>query len=574
MPIRYSSVVGGSSSSGFNLDIGSSGNTTFAFSEAQPAGGYSITSQLSDSTIEFYAIAEDGTLAGYSSSKALSASKDFDRIVVYGATPNDLITFEFKETTLPATSGDQDSGAAPFITSVSNADLANIDDSTIVTGGNFANNVVVTFTGTDNISRNPKSVVRTNSTQLIVTRPDNFLEDDAPYTLEVSNPGIPQSAYATTTSSLTAGGDPVWVTSDALPDSVVGIAYSFTIEATDPDNGLISYSVVSALPTGLSLNSSSGEISGAPTNSGSFSFVISATDSSGNITNKSFSLEVSPDLVAGGDVVEQGGYKIHTFTSNGTLTVYATTSNIEYLVVAGGGGGGKDSFSSNRGSGGGGAGGYRSSVIGELSGENSTAESTLSLTAGQYAITVGAGGAAAPGTLNEDVRGFSGEDSSIIGNGIDITSLGGGGAGGHNTGGAYPGRNGGSGGGGGNGQVASSGTPGQGFGGGSSVNVSPYAGSGGGGAGSASSNVTGNIASAGGIGIASSITGTSVYRAGGGGGHDAYNGGAGGDGGGGAGGGGSSNGSSGQEYSGGGGGGSRGTPGAGGSGIVIVRYPI
>ena len=53
MPIRYSSVVGGSSSTGFNLDVGASGNTTFYFDSAQPAGGYSITSQLADSSIEF-----------------------------------------------------------------------------------------------------------------------------------------------------------------------------------------------------------------------------------------------------------------------------------------------------------------------------------------------------------------------------------------------------------------------------------------------------------------------------------------------------------------------------------------
>lgn len=114
MPIRYSSVVGGSGGSGFNLDVGSSGNTTFELSEVQPAGGYSITSQLADTTIEFYAIAEDGTLAGYTNTKSLTASKDFDTMVVYGATNNDLITFEFKETTSPTTSGQETSGVAPF----------------------------------------------------------------------------------------------------------------------------------------------------------------------------------------------------------------------------------------------------------------------------------------------------------------------------------------------------------------------------------------------------------------------------------------------------------------------------
>jgi len=72
MGISFSNFGGASSSTGtgFNLDVGSSGNNTFVFSEAQPAGGYSVTSQLTDATLEFYAIAPDGTLAGYTNTKA------------------------------------------------------------------------------------------------------------------------------------------------------------------------------------------------------------------------------------------------------------------------------------------------------------------------------------------------------------------------------------------------------------------------------------------------------------------------------------------------------------------------
>jgi hypothetical protein len=525
------------------------------FSEAQPAGGYSITSQLTDATVEFYAIAEDGTLAGYTNTKSLAASKDFSKMVVYGATNNDLITFEFKPTTLPTANGDQDSGAAPFIASVSDADLASIDDTTIITGGNFATNVAVTFTGTDNVVRSPKSIVRTDSTQLIVTRPDDFLEDNSPYTIEVSNPGIPQSAYKTSTSSVTAGGDPVWVTTaGALTGGQAATAYSFTLQATDPDGNNISYSLVSgSLPPGLSLNSSTGEISGTPTTLAAGPFTIAATDASGNSTNRSFSIEVS--VASGGTTTAIDGYVVHTFTASGTFDLYADV-NLEYLVVAGGGGGGGNQYHS----GGGGAGGL-------LQGQ-------IFKTAGSYSIEVGAGGS--PGANSQ--QGNNGINSSALG----LTSFGGGGAGSYQVAGGN-GRSGGSGGGAAGEMNATSfggsGTPGQGNDGGRNDQNVPGGGGGAGGVGgNANHGSPNNIAGNGGIGLESSISGTPTYYAGGGG-ASVRAGEVGGQGGlGGGGNGNASTGNPGQPNTGGGAGGpERDTStnnATGGSGIVIIRYAI
>jgi hypothetical protein len=74
----------------------------------------------------------------------------------------------------------------------------------------------------------------------------------------------------------------------------------------------------------------------------------------------------------------------------GTLAVAGASTSpaltIEYLVIAGGGSGG------NFAGGGGGAGGYRSSVIGALSGANSSAEPVLTLTPlTNYSVTIGGG---------------------------------------------------------------------------------------------------------------------------------------------------------------------------------------
>ena len=134
----------------------------------------------------------------------------------------------------------------------------------------------------------------------------------------------------------------------------------------------------------------------------------------------------------GGTIVSIAGYKVHIFNSSGT---FATTSSwpsgrtIEYVVVAGGGGCGN-------GESGGGAGGYL------------TATGVTAALSTNYAVTVGAGG---PQTTN-------GDNSSIIGGAISVTSIGGG-AGGDV---ASNGQNGGSGGGGGTDEVGGNGAGGYG----------------------------------------------------------------------------------------------------------------
>jgi hypothetical protein len=333
MPIRYSSVVGASASSGFNLDIGTSGNTTFVFSGAQPAGNYSITSQLTDTSIEFYAVAEDNTLAGYTNNKALTATKDFNRLVVYGATNNDLITFEFKSTSSAASSGDIDGGAAPYITAISVVDLPNIDDTTIISGGNFATNVAVTFTGVDLVARSAKSIVRTDSTQLVVTRPDSAIQDYAPYTITVTNPGIPDSVIRTyTQSNILVGGDPVWSTSTTLPEFTKNVAYSQTVSATDPDSSSISYSFQSGtLPPGLSFDSATATISGTPIDGYDKVFTIRATDQGGNTTDRQFTLPNIPPSWTTTSIATP----VKSLSYSFQLVATADTSIVSYAIVSG-----------------------------------------------------------------------------------------------------------------------------------------------------------------------------------------------------------------------------------------------
>ena len=221
---------------------------------------------------------------------------------------------------------------------------------------------------------------------------------------------------------------------------------------------------------------------------------------------------------------------------------------VEVLVVAGGGSGG------SRDAGGGGAGGLI---------YNSAYQIT---NAAAITVTIGAGGASV-GSGNHD-PGNQGSNS-VFGS---LTAIGGG------AGGAYSNvaGNGGSGGGaGGDTGTPGNGTAGQGNSGGGNGGT-PYTGGGGGGAGTVGTTVTSDeYGGAGGNGQTFSISGTSTTYAGGGGGGGGNAGGAGGTGGGGA---GSTGGAAtaGTSNTGGGGGAARnsGFPsGAGGSGIIIVRYP-
>ena len=259
---------------------------------------------------------------------------------------------------------------------------------------------------------------------------------------------------------------------------------------------------------------------------------------------------------SGGDLVydirvDGISYRVHKFTTVGTSTFTppAEVTSVEYLVVGGGGGGG--SSSGTGGSGGGGAGGVATGTY---------------AVSGSVTVTVGAGGAkgGSPAT-----NGTSGQNSSLG----TIIAFGGGGGGTQSS----PGKPGGSGGGG--GAYTSTGgnaTTGQGYNGGSHPSGLPenscYWAAGGGGAGGLGVTINSSSPNGGngGIGIVSSINGTSMYYAGGGG--------AGPSGVGGLGGGGSVDwtGYPGVNGTGGGGGGAyTSSYGAdGGSGVVIIRYPI
>ena len=293
----------------------------------------------------------------------------------------------------------------------------------------------------------------------------------------------------------------------------------------------------------------------------------------------------------GGTVTTSGNFKIHTFTGDGCFVVSDAgnsigSNKVDYLVVAGGGAGGW----ANGGGGGGGAGGLRySNCTYSTPAPDPSAGTALPVCVQTYPITVGGGGA--PESGSPDYKRSNSGSNSVF---STITSAGGGGGGGGNCGSNGPGANGGSGGGGGKHSGTQPGgtgntppvSPPQGNNGGSGGGPGSLnnVGGGGGGAGAAGSN---NAPSPlrggdGGNGLVISINGSCAAYAGGGGGQNegqpAPAQGQGGSGGGGAGGQTSADGNAGSANTGGGGGGADSQPnsgvqsGAGGKGVVIIRY--
>ncbi len=277
----------------FNLNLGGT-YTAVTFTQSYGSGAYSVVSSNNDTTLDIYAYAADGSLAGYSSTKSFNATQRFNKMVIVGGQQGDVLTFSYK-TTFATTNTTSEITAGPFITAVSPSAMPNINNTVTITGGNFANNVQVAFTGSGYSSTPAKNIVRSSSSSLIVTRPDNFPISASPYTITVTNPGVSApvgSSSHISSNSVTAGTTPVWNTSANLPTFTRNIAYSTVLSATDPDTGgSITYSLVSgSLPTGLSLSSLTGGISGTPTSSALATFTVRATDAGGNYVDRAFTL--------------------------------------------------------------------------------------------------------------------------------------------------------------------------------------------------------------------------------------------------------------------------------------------
>ena len=89
-----------------------------------------------------------------------------------------------------------------------------------------------------------------------------------------------------------SGSNGFQITTDSLPNATINVAYSQTLTAS---GGAAPYTwtiISGMLPTGLTLISSTGVISGTPTSNGTYPFTVKATDATNATTTKPLSITV------------------------------------------------------------------------------------------------------------------------------------------------------------------------------------------------------------------------------------------------------------------------------------------
>ncbi|MEQ1850418.1 MAG: HYR domain-containing protein, partial [Chthoniobacteraceae bacterium] len=125
------------------------------------------------------------------------------------------------------------------------------------------------------------------------------------------------------------------ITMEQLPSGTSGLAYSQTVRAAG--GSALTWSIpTGTLPPGLTLNPTTGQISGTPTASGTFSFTVRVTDNAGGQANQAFQLAVSAatgSLVTSGLVLHLDATQGVTTTGN-TVTAWADASGNGNNVVA------------------------------------------------------------------------------------------------------------------------------------------------------------------------------------------------------------------------------------------------
>ena len=315
-----------------------------------------------------------------------------------------------------------DGGSAVTSAKVDNTAAGNA--TIVINGSNFdTTSGTVIFepeSGGSNVT--VQSITRNSTSQFTVTvQRSDFVEANDPYAIKLTNGS---GLAATLASAIDVNVPPIFV--NALNDILASIVNGGSAlsgstadaSATDPDGDTITYSITSgALPSGLTLGSSDGYITGSVSGvtAQTYTFTVRASTSHG-FSERQFRVVVA-NTPAGGNITDTGGYRYHAFTSSGTFQVYTGfTPNIEIFMIGAGGGGGSWV------PGGGGAGGA----------VNIDSPASFSTSAQTYTVTVGGGGSGAvnPGSMSAPFGGQSltGGDTSLrdaSGNYL-LTAIGGG----------------------------------------------------------------------------------------------------------------------------------------------------
>jgi len=187
---------------------------------------------------------------------------------------------------------------APIVSSIvypSSQTAASAGDVITITGTGFKSGATVKFisgAGTNYVS---PTVTRTNATTITAVIASGMSAEGA-YDVNVANPS---GLAASLEGGVTIDGLPVFSTaSGSLGTMDAGSIANFTIAATEDGSAIASFALKTgnALPPGLSINATTGVISGAASAVSSqttTTFIIVATDAENQTSERSFSITVN-----------------------------------------------------------------------------------------------------------------------------------------------------------------------------------------------------------------------------------------------------------------------------------------
>jgi len=155
---------------------------------------------------------------------------------------------------------------------------------------------------------------------------------------KVTDSGTPNALTATTAAmGLTIDAAPAITFSGVVPATATAhVAYAGGSAAASGGVGTLTYSVFSGtLPNGLSLNASSGAITGTPTTANTFNFVIKAADTFGDSNTHSYQIVVSaPPAITFSGVVPATA-TAHVAYAGGSAAASGGVGTLTYSVFSG-----------------------------------------------------------------------------------------------------------------------------------------------------------------------------------------------------------------------------------------------
>ena len=177
-----------------------------------------------------------------------------------------------------------------------------------LTGGNFSSVPSIILIASDGTEFAATSESFTSTTEMTFVTPNVSSKGPGAYDVKLTNP---DGGTVTKADFITASGVPVWTTAaGTIVDQDEGTSVNFTLAATDSDGGAITYAVTTgSLPSGLSLNASTGVISGTlPTVSTDVNtnFTVTATDNESQTTARAFTITTRDIYVMGSSSLFNG----------------------------------------------------------------------------------------------------------------------------------------------------------------------------------------------------------------------------------------------------------------------------